>query len=148
MIPGTRRPRYRRATGTRAAGWQPFARQVAGYPYAMTGRDDDTTGGAWRDERRLPLSELSRAVATSAANGQVDDATGGEAGAESAFGDEPFPADEDLDAVGDTRADGSPSAREFDETLREDGRAGTDPDPDSTEGRALRPSPQGRIGPV
>jgi hypothetical protein len=45
------------------------------------------TDGAWRDEERLPLSELNRAMATYSADGQVDDATGGDAGAELEFGD-------------------------------------------------------------
>jgi hypothetical protein len=41
--------------------------------------DDD---GQWRDERALPLEELTRAVATSANEGQMDDRTGNDAGIE------------------------------------------------------------------
>lgn len=36
--------------------------------------------GVWRDEERLPLDELTRAVATSPADGQTDDLTGNDAG--------------------------------------------------------------------
>jgi hypothetical protein len=46
----------------------------------------DDTDGVWRDERTLPLSELDRAMATSAGEGQTDDTSGGDAGAEAAFG--------------------------------------------------------------
>jgi len=35
---------------------------------------DDNTEGAWRDEERLPLAELSQAVARSAEDGQDDEA--------------------------------------------------------------------------
>jgi hypothetical protein len=38
--------------------------------------------GVWRDEERLPLSELAAAVATSPADGQTDDQTGNDAGIE------------------------------------------------------------------
>ena len=41
--------------------------------------DDD---GQWRDDRKLPLEELTRAVATSANEGQMDDRTGNDAGIE------------------------------------------------------------------
>ena len=75
----------------------------------------------WRDEEELPLPELTEAMAVYSADGQVDDATGGDAGAEETFGDEPFVRE----------AAGEP-----------------EPDPDSTAGRALRPSPEGRSGPV
>ncbi len=47
------------------------------------------TDGVWRDEERLPLDELNQAMATYSADGQVDDATGGDAGAEEAFGGRP-----------------------------------------------------------
>jgi hypothetical protein len=77
-----------------------------------------TEDGTWRDEERLPLSELDRAMATYSADGQVDDATGGEAGPEEEFGEE-F-----IEGVAD----------------EPDGR---DPDPTSAEGRRLRPSPEG-----
>jgi hypothetical protein len=80
--------------------------------------------GAWRDERRIPLAELDRAMATYSADGQVDDPTGGDAGAEEAFGEE--------------LAEG-PSGG--------DAEWG-DPDPDSEEGRRLRPSPEGHSGPA
>jgi hypothetical protein len=76
---------------------------------------------SWRDEKRLPLSELNQAMASYSADGQVDDATGGDAGAEQAG----------LDRAGRARA----------------GAGGGDPDPDSEEGRRLRPSPDGRTGP-
>jgi hypothetical protein len=85
----------------------------------MTETADD---GVWRDEERLPLAELSRAVATSSSDGQFDDATGGDAGSEAAFGERPFVEDAETDAG--------------------------DPDPDTEEGRRLRPSPLGRIGPM
>jgi hypothetical protein len=44
--------------------------------------------GVWRDEERLPLSELDQALATYSTDGQLDDPTGGDAGAEEEFGDE------------------------------------------------------------
>jgi len=49
--------------------------------------------GTWRDEERLPLRDLTAAMATNAADGQADDATGGEAGPEAAnlADDEPRP---------------------------------------------------------
>jgi hypothetical protein len=78
--------------------------------------------GQWRDDRELPLDELDRAMAVYSTDGQLDDATGGDAGAEAAFGDQP-PAEEVHDLA-------------------------ADPDPDSELGRALRPSPEGRSGPV
>ena len=81
--------------------------------------DDD---GVWRDDRRLPLDELDRAMATYSADGQVDDTTGGDASAEQEFGHDPYP-ERPRAAIGD-------------------------PDPDTEEGRALRPSPEGRTGPV
>jgi hypothetical protein len=40
----------------------------------------------WRDEEKLPLSELSRAMGTYDLDGQRDDETGNDAGAEIAFG--------------------------------------------------------------
>ncbi|HLL69354.1 MAG TPA: hypothetical protein VK453_27105 [Micromonosporaceae bacterium] len=89
----------------------------------MTDTADD---GVWRDEKRLPLEELSRAMATNSADGQVDDTTGNDAGYQAAFGD------------------GSVVER----ASRDDAGSGAgDPDPDSEEGRALRPSPLGRQGP-
>jgi len=77
--------------------------------------------GGWRAEDELPLAELDRAMATYSAAGQVDDPTGGDAGAEETFGHEP-PA--------------------------ETAPPGPDPDPDSEEGRRLRPSPEGHSGPA
>ena len=44
----------------------------------------DETEGAWRDESKLPLSELTRAMASNSQDGQVDDLTGEDAGAASA----------------------------------------------------------------
>lgn len=44
--------------------------------------------GVWRDEEKLPVEELNRAMATYSADGQVDDGTGNDAGAEAAFGNE------------------------------------------------------------
>jgi hypothetical protein len=79
---------------------------------------------SWRDEKRLPLSELNQAMASYSADGQVDDATGGDAGAEQAG----------LDRAAEDRA-----ARARAEA------GGGDPDPDSEEGRRLRPSPEGGL---
>ena len=76
---------------------------------------------SWRDEKRLPLSELNQAMATYSADGQVDDASGGDAGTQEA-----------LDHPGRAR----PGAV-----------AGGDPDPDSEEGRRQRPTPDGHPGP-
>ena len=45
----------------------------------MANQDNDTPG-VWRDEERLPLEELTKAVATSADDGQKDDLTGNDAG--------------------------------------------------------------------
>ncbi len=85
--------------------------------------------GVWRDEDRLPLEELTAAMGTYSADGQVDDATGGDASAEQEFGDEPWAVE-----------------RPPDDNTRPDGPG--DPDPDTVSGRRLRPSPNGRIGPV
>ncbi|GAB7036633.1 MULTISPECIES: hypothetical protein [Catenuloplanes] len=43
---------------------------------------EEKPDGVWRDEERLPLSELAAAVATSPADGQTDDPTGNDAGIE------------------------------------------------------------------
>ena len=51
------------------------------------------TEEAWRDEERLPLAELENAMGAAAQDGQVDDVTGNDAGAEEAFGHGPEPAD-------------------------------------------------------
>ena len=90
----------------------------------MAERDRDPE--QWRDETQLPLAELTEAMGVYSTDGQRDDATGGDAGSEDAFGQEPF-------AV---QAADQPE------------RSGHDPDPDTEAGRALRPSPEGRIGPV
>ncbi|HEY0697119.1 MAG TPA: hypothetical protein VGD43_04845, partial [Micromonospora sp.] len=51
----------------------------------MTDRDDHV----WRDEERIPLRELERAMASPAGDGEVDDVTGNDAGSESSFGHGP-----------------------------------------------------------
>ncbi len=79
------------------------------------GVDEQRDDEPWRDERELPVSDLSRAMATYSFDGQVDDATGGDA-----------------------------SAAEPEPPEHED----TDPDPTSVAGRRVRPSPDGRTGPV
>jgi hypothetical protein len=58
-----------------------------GSTQVMTSTDPDRIEGVWRDESRTPLSELGDAMATSSADGQVDDVTGNDAGAEEAFGE-------------------------------------------------------------
>ncbi|GAB3958186.1 hypothetical protein [Micromonospora vulcania] len=73
----------------------------------------------WRDEEKIPLEELERAVAGSSIDGEADDVTGNDAGEESAFGHGPAAADDE----------------------REGGREPTDPE------RAYRPSTTGRTGP-
>ena len=40
----------------------------------------------WRDEEKLPVSELSKAMASWDLDGQTDDVTGNDAGAEDEFG--------------------------------------------------------------
>jgi hypothetical protein len=80
---------------------------------------DNDTPGVWRDEERLPLSELVPAVATSADDGQ-DDLTGNDAGIEEARAE--------LDAETGTDGEG-------------------DPDPDSTAGRSWRTDFTGPTGP-
>ncbi|NUT19621.1 MAG: hypothetical protein HOV77_10570 [Hamadaea sp.] len=80
----------------------------------------DEDADLWRDPESLPLSELDRALATYSSDGQADDVTGGDAGAEEEFGETPW--------------------------ALQDHEKG-DPDPDSVEGMRLRPSPEGRTGP-
>ncbi|MDG4766613.1 hypothetical protein O7632_21305 [Solwaraspora sp. WMMD406] len=46
----------------------------------------ESEDGVWRDEQRLPLRDLERAVAASAQDGEVDDVTGNDSGAEEEFG--------------------------------------------------------------
>jgi hypothetical protein len=82
----------------------------------------DNDGSIWRDEERLPLSELERAMGAAAGDGEVDDVTGNDAGAESAFGHGP------------ESADGHP-------------RPGTGEREMTDDERAYRPSTTGRTGP-
>ncbi|WBB69794.1 hypothetical protein [Micromonospora sp. WMMD812] len=77
---------------------------------------------AWRNEERLSVEELDRAIARATPDGQADDMTGGDAGEESAFGHGQEAADRGGQAAGA-------------------GREPTDPD------RAYRPSTTGRTGP-
>jgi hypothetical protein len=81
-------------------------------------KQDNDIPGVWRDEQRLPLSDLVPAVATSADDGQTDDLAGNDAGIEEAR--------TEIDS--DTTGEG-------------------DPDPHSVEGRALRNDFTGPIGP-
>ncbi|GAA5183234.1 hypothetical protein GCM10023322_22040 [Rugosimonospora acidiphila] len=74
---------------------------------------------SWRDEKKLPVSELEQAMATYSADGQVDDASGGNVGADETM-------------------------READQEIPTD----RDPDPNSEAGRRVRPTPDGRAGPV
>lgn len=92
--------------------------------------DNDAERG-WRDEDRLPLAELDRAVARSANDGEVDDVTGADPGAESAFGHgaEAEPAD--------------PYQRRSSRPSRDPSTGGEPTDPQ----RAHRPSTTGRTGP-
>jgi hypothetical protein len=47
--------------------------------------------GVWRSEARVPLADLDRAMGSYSAAGQVDDETGGDAGAEVEFGEDAHP---------------------------------------------------------
>ncbi len=82
----------------------------------------DEESQLWRDEQRLPLSELERVIAAPASDGEVDDVTGNDAGAESTFGHGPEPADQ--------VTSGEPARRRL-----------------TDEERAYRPSTTGRHGP-
>jgi hypothetical protein len=62
------------------------------------------TDNVWRDEKRLPLRDLERAMASAAADGEVDDVTGNDAGAEAAFGHGPEAAARDANATDPERA--------------------------------------------
>ncbi|GIH12851.1 hypothetical protein [Rugosimonospora africana] len=73
----------------------------------------------WRDEKKVPLSELDQAMAVYSADGQVDDASGGEVGAQQTIEQ----VDREVPAEGD-------------------------PDPDTEQGRRVRPTPDGHPGPV
>ncbi|MFC0533167.1 hypothetical protein [Phytohabitans kaempferiae] len=77
------------------------------------------TDGVWRDDEKLPLRDLTRAVATSPGDGQVDDESGNDAGI--AQGEE--------------------------EVRREVDQDRGEPDPHSTPGRAMRPDFTGHNGP-
>jgi hypothetical protein len=72
----------------------------------------------WRSASATPLADLDRALATYSSDGQRDDETGEDAGEAQAYQEWPGPP-----------------------------TPGGDPDPDSVEGRRLRPSPEGRTGP-
>jgi hypothetical protein len=85
--------------------------------------DDARTDGVWRDDRRLPLADLVRAVAVSANDGQTDDLAGNDAGIEQAL--------EELEA---------------EEHEIEEAHQG-DPDPMSCVARALRSDFTGPVGP-
>ncbi len=65
------------------------------------------TDGVWRDEERLPLDELNQAMATYSHDGQVDDATGGDASAERDLGAGAFVSD---DAAGPRPSPDGPSS--------------------------------------
>jgi hypothetical protein len=58
--------------------------------------DDD---GQWRDEQRLPLEDLTRAVATSSNEGQADDRTGNDAGIRPPAGSDGTDGDPDPDSA-------------------------------------------------
>lgn len=60
-------------------------------------RGTESSDEVWRDPDRLPLDELSSAMAVYSADGQVDDVTGGDAGAEAEFGHGPQPRTEEQD---------------------------------------------------
>ena len=61
----------------------------------MTHPADD---GVWRDEERLPVSELSKAMASYDTDGQ-NDPTDNDAGEELAFGHDAFVPDDGSDAT-------------------------------------------------
>ncbi|MGW1061688.1 hypothetical protein [Micromonospora sp. NBC_01412] len=82
----------------------------------------DNDSHVWRDEERLPLEELDRAIARSTLDGQSDDVTANDAGEEATFGHGPEAVDRGA----------APAERE---------RERTDAD------RAYRASTMGRTGP-
>jgi hypothetical protein len=84
---------------------------------------------AWRNEARLPLRDLERAMAAPANDGEVDDVTGNEAGAEEAFGHQAEPYDPDLPRTAPPRGDAHRDREMTDEQRR------------------FRPSTTGRTGP-
>jgi hypothetical protein len=75
-----------------------FAGLIVGYAAAMNA-SEERDDGAWRDERKLPLEDLTAAVATSPGDGQSDDPTGNDAGIEPVPGDETDRRDGDPDAT-------------------------------------------------
>ncbi|MCW2638843.1 MAG: hypothetical protein JWP76_1149 [Dactylosporangium sp.] len=79
--------------------------------------------GIWRDDKELPLSELNKAIAVFSFDGHIDDPTGGDAASEQKFGD--------LERLA-----------QWDKVA-----ADHDPDPDTEEGRRVRPSFEGHSGP-
>lgn len=81
------------------------------------------TDNAWRNPEELPLEELQRAMATSAGDGQIDDETGGDAGAEA-----------EAERRRKWQAEHPPGHG--------------DPPVDTEEGRRVRPSPDGHTGPA
>src|SRR4051794_33221166 len=82
----TRRPQHMTGPLTRA---RPGGLPTAGQGSAIARETDgNTTEGAWRDERRLPLADLTAAVATSSDDGQTDDLAGNDAGIEETLSDE------------------------------------------------------------
>src|SRR5690242_19105888 len=88
----------------------------------------ESTDGVRRDERKLPLSELTQAMATYSQDGQVDDVTGEDAGAEQEYGHGAEPQERDPAQQAEQHSSG-------------------DPDPTSEAGRRLRPSPYGAASP-
>ncbi|MDG4788363.1 hypothetical protein O7626_20910 [Micromonospora sp. WMMD1102] len=75
----------------------------------MTDRDSHV----WRDEERLPLRDLEEAMGTSTPDGQVDDVTGNDAGAESAFGHGAEPDDPDQPSGEDQAAQRTDDQRRY-----------------------------------
>jgi hypothetical protein len=92
----------------------------------MTKADSTGDDGVWRDPERLTASELSEAVGVYSTDGQADDATGGDAGAEQVFG-------ESAAEAANTPTDEPPDPE----------YAANPPDPERH-----RPSPEGRTGPT
>jgi hypothetical protein len=88
------------------------------------GTDDASTEGVWRDEERLPLADLTAAVATSATDGQADDLSGNDAGIEQTL-------EEQADETGRVAPPGD----------------GGDPDATGSAARALRTDFTGPTGP-
>jgi hypothetical protein len=100
-----------------------------GSAHRMPTQDNDMPG-VWRDDERLPLSELVPAVATSPGDGQSDDLAGNDAGIEQAR-TEP-------DTASTDPSDPADAASSVDRG---------DPDPDSAAGRSWRTDFTGPTGP-